>query len=146
MAETIFAVGNVVILPFWGLMILAPGWEWTRRIMRSPWVAAPPAGLYLLMFGTLVLGVGGGEPLDFAAFGSAAGVASLLGNPAGATAGWMHYLAFDLFVGRWAYLDSRERGLSPWLMGPILFAILMAGPVGFLVYLIVSRQKPAPAG
>lgn len=141
MVETIFAVGNVVILPFWGLMILAPGWEWTRRIMRSPWVTASPAVLYMLMFGALALGLGGGEPLDFAAFGSAAGVASLLGSPAGATVGWMHFLTFDLFVGRWAYLDSRERGLSPWLMGPILFAILMAGPAGFLVYLGVTASR-----
>jgi hypothetical protein len=143
MSETIFALGNVVILPFWGLMIFAPGWAWTKRVMASPWVAAPPAALYLLTFGALVLGAGGGQPLDFAAFTSAAGVASLLGRPAGATVAWMHFLTFDLFVGRWTYLDSRERGLSPWLMGPVLFATLMAGPVGFLLYLVISRLPGA---
>jgi hypothetical protein len=68
-------------------------------------------------------------------------VASLLGNPAGATVGWMHFVTFDLLVGRWAFLDSRERGLSPWLMGPVLFVILMAGPAGFLIYLVVSRLQ-----
>jgi len=141
MTETIFALGNFVVLPFWLLMIFAPGWAWTRRIIASPWIAAPPAILYLLMFGMLAQGAAGGPPLDLAVFGSASGVASLLSNPAGATVGWMHFLTFDLFVGRWAYLDSRERGLSPWLMGPVLFAILIAGPLGFLIYLGVSRWR-----
>jgi hypothetical protein len=63
------------------------------------------------------------------------GIASLLGTPAGAAAGWVHFLAFDLFVGRWAYLDSRERGISAWLVSPVLFFILMAGPLGLLLYL-----------
>ena len=49
--------------------------------------------------------------------------------------GWIHFLAFDLFVGRWAYLDSRERGLSAWLVSPILVFIFMAGPLGLLMYL-----------
>ena len=46
------------------------------------------------------------------------GIASLLSTPAGATVAWVHFLAFDLFVGRWAYLDSRERGISAWLVSP----------------------------
>lgn len=146
MAETIFALGNLVVLPFWALMILAPGWAGTRRLLASPWIAAPPAVLYLLMFGSIVLGQAG-PPFDLAAFGSAAGMAALLSSPEGAAAGWMHFLAFDLFVGRWAYLDSQARGLSPWLMGPVLFAVLMAGPLGLLLYLLLrgrAPSKPAP--
>ena len=49
----------------------------------------------------------------------------------------MHFLAFDLFVGRWAYLDSRQRGITAWLVSPILLLILMVGPLGLLLYLIV---------
>ena len=69
---------------------------------------------------------------------SLAGIASLLGTPAGATTGWVHFLAFDLFVGRWAYLDSRARGISAWQVSPALFFILMAGPLGLLLYLVVA--------
>ena len=46
------------------------------------------------------------------------GVAALLGTPVGAAAGWAHFIAFDLFVGRWMYLDARERGLHPLADGP----------------------------
>ena len=71
----------------------------------------------------------------------------LLGSPAGATVGWIHFLAFDLFVGRWAYLDSLERNIHPLVMAPILFLILMFGPLGFLFYLaaraIAARLNPS---
>ena len=36
-------------------------------------------------------------------------------SPAGVAVGWIHFLAFDLFVGRWEYLDSREKSISAWL-------------------------------
>jgi hypothetical protein len=52
-----------------------------------------------------------------------------------ATLAWAHFLAFDLFVGRWIYLDSRERGSSAGLVAPALLLTLMLGPIGFLLYL-----------
>jgi hypothetical protein len=76
------------------------------------------------------------------------GIAALLGSPAGATVAWVHFLAFDLFVGRWIYLDSQDRQISAWLMAPVLFLTLMLGPAGFLLYLIVRSivaVSPAPA-
>jgi len=67
------------------------------------------------------------------------GMAALLGSEIGATIGWVHFLAFDLFVGRWIYLDSREKNISAWLMAPILFFTLMLGPLGFLSYLLLRE-------
>src|SRR6266705_1226895 len=64
-------------------------------------------------------------------------VAALLGSPAGAAIAWVHFLAFDLLIGRWMYLDSREREISACLMAPMLFATLMLGPIGLLLYLTV---------
>src|SRR5262249_9492711 len=65
------------------------------------------------------------------------GIAALLGSPEGATIAWVHFLAFDLFIGRWIYLDSRERQFRALLMAAILFFTLMLGPLGFFTYLIV---------
>jgi hypothetical protein len=62
--------------------------------------------------------------------------------PVGATIAWVHFLAFDLFVARWIYLDSRERQVSPWLLAPLLFLTLMLGPAGFLLYLAVRSVSP----
>ena len=139
--ETIFQVANLLVMPFWLLMILAPHWRWTRRIVGSLWIVVPNALLYALLVLPNALGI-----VDDIANPSLAGIAVLLGTPEGATIGWIHFLAFDLFVGRWAYLDSRTHGLSAWIASPILFLILMFGPLGLLLYLGARRlgRNPVP--
>lgn len=132
--ETIFTLSNLFVLPFWALMIFLPHWRWTQRIMRTLWPVVVLAVVYAGLLLTQISGVAGSllNP-------TLAGIASLLGTPAGAAVGWVHFLAFDLFVGRWAYLDSRERGISAWLVSPTLFFVFMAGPLGLLLYLTVRR-------
>lgn len=128
--ENLFSLSNLLVLPFWALMIFAPHWRWTKRLIASPLIAVPPAVIYA----ALVLPQIGGL------FGALANpelsaIATLLGTPEGATIGWVHFLTFDLFVGRWAYLESREKNFTAWLVSPTLFMVLMLGPLGFLLYL-----------
>jgi ABA DEFICIENT 4-like len=135
----LFRLSNMLVLPFWALMILLPRWRWTWRIMRSPFVSAAPA----LLYAALVLPrLGAIWPAISRP--TLPGIATLLGSPEGATIAWVHFLAFDLFVGRWIYLDSQERRLSPLLTAPVLFLTLMLGPLGFLIYLVlraVARSR-----
>jgi hypothetical protein len=138
--DTIFALSNLLVMPFWLLMLLVPQWSWTKRLMASLW----PVVLVALLYAGLLLSQI--EPmLATLANPTLSGIAAGLGQPAGATVAWAHLLAFDLFVGRWAYLDSRENDISAWIASPLLFFILMAGPLGFLVYLggrtAVLRRK-----
>jgi hypothetical protein len=128
--ERLFSLSSSFALPFWALMIVLPHWRVTKWIIGSPFIAVVPATIYAL----LVL------PDAAAIYAtvsnpSLAGIAALLGSPVGATIGWAHFLAFDLLIGRWAYLDSRERKISALLMAPILYLTLMLGPIGFLLYL-----------
>jgi Domain of unknown function (DUF4281) len=136
-SATIFLLSNVVVMPFWLLMIVLPRWQWTQRIVASPLIAAPPALLYALMvlpqLATLFPAVS--NP-DLAA------LATMLGTPAGTAIAWAHFVAFDLLVGRWAYLDSRERNVHPLVMAPVLFFILMLGPIGYLAYLVARSLSP----
>ena len=128
----LFRLSNLLVLPFWALMVLLPRWRWTERMMRSPFVSAAPA----LLYAALVLPrLGAIWPAI--ARPTLPGIATLLGSPGGVTIGWVHFLAFDLFVGRWIYLDSQERRLSPLLTAPVLFLTLMLGPLGFLIYLVL---------
>ncbi len=135
--DSLFRFSNLLVMPFWALMILLPRWRWTARLLRSPLVIAAPASLYAaLVFPRLA------EIWPAVSQPTLNGIAALLGTPAGATIAWVHFLAFDLFMGRWIYLDSRERGVNPWLMAPVLFLTLMLGPVGFLSYRMVrSRER-----
>ena len=137
----IFSLSGLLVLPFWLLMIALPHWRWTRRLLGSPLVVAAPAILYALLvlpqIGTIFPAVANPALPE---------IAALLGAPTGATIAWVHFLAFDLFVGRWVYLDSREGGISGWIMAPVLFLILMLGPAGFLLYLgvrVVRRARQA---
>lgn len=137
--ETLFSLSSLTAIPFWLLMIFAPRWTWTRRVIGSPFVILPAAILYTIV----VL------PNAINAFPTLANptletVQTLLGSSAGATIAWVHFLAFDLFVGRWAYLDSLERDIHPLVMAPILFLTLMFGPAGFVLYLIARAFSANP--
>lgn len=130
--DKVFGLSGLLVMPFWFLMIFLPRAQWTRRIMESPLVIVAPALLYTALVLPVI-----GEVLPIVNQPSLAAVAPLLGSPAGATIGWVHFLTFDLFVGRWVYLDSRDRDISPWLMAPVLYLTLMLGPMGFSLYLAV---------
>ncbi|GCE22370.1 ABA4-like family protein [Dictyobacter kobayashii] len=133
---TLFSLCSFLALPFWALMIVLPHWKWTRRIIQSPLIVAPLALLYIILVLPHV-----GEIFLTVASPTLAGIASLLSSPLGATIAWVHFLAFDLFAGRWAYLESQERHISAWLMAPILFFTLMLGPLGLLLFLGVRALK-----
>ena len=127
---TIFSLSSLLVMPFWFLMAFLPRWRWTQRIINSPLVAVPAAILYVVLILPQVSSI-----LTGLMNPSLSGVMTLLATPAGATAAWVHFLAFDLFVGRWVYLDSQQKNISPWIMAPTLFLVLMIGPAGYLAYL-----------
>jgi chromate transport protein ChrA len=70
-------------------------------------------------------------------FNSLAGVKGLFSVDELLLAGWIHYLAFDLFVGSWEVRDAQRHGIRHWWVLPCLFLTLMFGPFGLLVYWIL---------
>ncbi len=125
-------------MPFWFLMIFLPRWKVTKTIIASPYIIVPAALLYAVL---IVPNIGGTFMLLLNP--NLEGISKLLGSSLGATIGWVHFLAFDLFVGRYAYLESQKRNFNPILMGLVLFSILMYGPLGALVFLLVrALSKP----
>jgi hypothetical protein len=138
--DTIFSLSGLTVLPFWLLIVLAPWWSGTRRIVASPLIAALPAALYAALVLPRI-----GEVLPVVASPSLATVAALLATPAGATIAWAHFLAFDLLAGRWIFLDAHSRGVPAWVVSPLLALTLLLGPLGFLAYL-GARALPRRAG
>jgi len=141
MMATVFDASFLLVAPFWLLMIALPGWGVTRRVIASPWIAAPAAALYLALVLPGLPGV-----LGAVSSPSLEAIAPLLGTPEGATVAWVHFLAFDLFVGRWVYLDARARGITPWLTSPLLFLTLMLGPAGLLGHLLARGRYRGAGG
>ena len=129
--ETLFQIANLLPLPIWALWILAPRSAPSRALAGALWPWQALAALYLACL-IAALGGSGGSP----DFGSLGGVMALFANPWGALTGWVHYLCFDPFVGRWIMNDAPQGGYR---LAPVLFLTLMFGPVGLLLYTVGRR-------
>ncbi len=138
-AETIFSIANLVALVGWLLLIFAPRWKWTQKIVVSGAVSLLLSVAYLVL---IVLFFGKAE----GGFGSLADVMKLFSNPYAALADWIHYLAFDLFVGSWEVKDAGKRGISHWFVLPCLVLTFLLGPIGFLLYGILRLVVPNKKG
>lgn len=93
--------------------------------------------LPLIVTGTVDPGLAAGTPPQSANFTTIEGVRAIFASDGGVVVGWTHYLAFDLFAGLWIARDADRKGVSRWIQLPILFATLMAGPIGLLIWLVV---------
>ena len=134
--ETIFSVCSGLAILGWLGLALAPKLDLTRRLYPS--VVAP---LMLgLVYAYLMISFQGEAPPE-GGFGTLEEVKALFSIDALLLAGWIHYLAFDLFVGAWILRDSQDHKINHFLILPCLFFTLMAGPVGLLLYLALRFLK-----
>jgi hypothetical protein len=127
--EKLFSLCGAAILPCWLLLVFLPRWSWTQRITTF---VAPLllAALYAWLLLTGPKAPGGG-------FNSLQQVAALFSVPAALLAGWIHYLAFDLFIGSWEVRDSQRLKISHWLVVPCLVLTFLFGPIGLALYLLL---------
>lgn len=137
-AETVFSIANFLALAGWILLVFAPRWKGTRVVVLS---AAIPLLLSIAYLILIVLFFGKSE----GGFGSLADVMKLFTNQWATLAGWIHYLAFDLFVGSWEVRDAQSRGISHWFVIPCLILTFLLGPIGFLLYQILRLVVPNKA-
>jgi hypothetical protein len=70
-------------------------------------------------------------------FGSLPEVMQLFTHPQVALAGWLHYLAFDLFLGAWEVRTARAEGIPHWAVVPCLILTFLFGPAGLLAFAIL---------
>jgi hypothetical protein len=135
---SLFSIANTVALVGWLLLVLAPGWVVTRRLVHSGLL---PLGLAVTYAGLLIVHYVGPQG-HLGGFSSLAEVALLFQDPWALLAGWVHYLCFDLAVGAWAARDARRRGLPHALLIPCLLFTFLIGPVGLLLYSLARRFYP----
>ncbi len=141
MEDLVFRLANFAVLPFWAAMILAPRWSGTQWLVAQWWMIVVLCVYY--MISVVVATLAAGELVVAALSNPTLGsVGALLERPEVTAAAWSHYLAFDLFVGRWMFLREPRRGY--WL-SPILLATLMLGPSGLFFYLLLRGGEVAPA-
>jgi hypothetical protein len=127
-----FRAGNLLALAGWiALALSPPSRRWTPRVWQlTGWVL--PLGLAVAYVALIVAHWGPGG------FGSLAEVRQLFERPGLLAAGWLHYLAFDLFVGTWIARDAAQRAVPHLAVLPCLALTFMFGPAGLLAYAATS--------
>ena len=125
-AEIAFRLLNLLVLPWWGVWLVAPRSRWAERMAAHTAVFLLLCSVYAVLLAVALAG-GGGGGLGFDA------LRATLSTPTGFLAGWTHYLAFDLFVGAWLVREARRLDLEP---RPYLVFVLLAGPLGLGAFLL----------
>ena len=146
--DLVFTIANYYALLMWLILAFAPR---SDIVMKGLFFGG--SGLLALTYAVIIIplmtgmidGGGSGGTPDFS---SLAGVKALLSSDGGATIGWIHYLSFDLFVGIWVARNADSHNIPRWVQFPILFFVLMLGPLGLTLYLLLRffwRNKVADA-
>ena len=136
--DVLFWFSSLYILPFWLMMWFAPAHERTAALLRNEWVyLAPLAAAYTLavlpnLLNILVL-LGSDMPTPEI-------VVSLFDDREVILIGWLHYLAFDLFVGRWTWQRLMATNQPLYVSFPVLLLSMMVAPLGALLGLVVTRD------
>ena len=73
-------------------------------------------------------------------FTSLAGITALFAAPGKLLGGWVHFLAFDLLVGRWIADDGLAARLPRWILVPCLVPAPFYGPAGLLLHLALRTS------
>ncbi len=128
-ANLLFYVCTSVAIFCWLFLIFSPRFLFTQFLMRSHLLTLILAGIYLLLiilYGRKVTGN----------FYSLEGVLTLFQDPYILLAGWIHYLAFDFWIGCWEVEKAQKEGISHLLLIPVLILTFLYGPIGLITFFI----------
>jgi hypothetical protein len=129
--EQLFSSASTLAMLGWFILVFLPrGWKWLNPIasMLIPLILSV---LYSFLIARYFFSAEGG-------FDTLANVQQLFTYPAVALAGWVHYLAFDLFVGGVIAKQADDIGLSRLIQAPILLLTFMFGPFGYLLFMLIK--------
>lgn len=133
MLESIFSACSALALLGWVVLVVLPRQRHARLVAG----VGIPLVIAVVYTGLIALYFGGSE----GGFGSLADVARLFENPALLLAGWVHYLAFDLFIGGWETRDAQQHGVPHLIVVPCLLLTFMLGPIGLLTYFAIRTWR-----
>ena len=132
--DLVFKICNGTALIGWLLLIIVPNWKGTKLLVRSgilPIFFTIAYSIIIILF----FGNSGGD------FNSLQGVMQLFTSPWSVTAGWIHYLAFDLFIGTWELSNGQKHSMPHIMIIPCLIVTLFFGPIGLLLFYLLRANK-----
>jgi hypothetical protein len=130
--DTIFQIASTTALAGWVVLLISPFIpklaDRISGLIIPALLSIAYTGLILAFFGSTE---GGFDTLD--------NVMKLFTVREAVLAGWIHYLAFDLFIGAWEVRTGRADGMPFLLVLPCLPLTFMFGPAGLLLFIILRN-------
>lgn len=116
-----------------GWIVLVAGFQKGWGVRAARWVAIGLAMSYVVVLGLHFGEADGG-------FGTLPEVMALFTNRWVALGGWVHYLAFDLFIGAWIVETGQREELAWWRVLPALPVTFLFGPAGLLLFSVLRGK------
>ncbi|WP_161957076.1 ABA4-like family protein [Aestuariivirga litoralis] len=138
MPETVFSLAGYLAMGGWLALVL--GIVLDKPLLRDRiaglWIPLILASAYSVAIAVFWWDAEG-------SFDSLAGVQQLFTWPWVALAGWVHYLAYDLFIGALMSRRIMEAKINRLVLVPILPLAFMFGPIGFVMAqaLLLTRRE-----
>lgn len=136
--DTVFGAASSLAMLGWAALVLSPArarWAGSARLFAGRVVPLLLAVAYVVLFARNGMADGG--------YGSLAEVRRLFAVPELLAAGWLHYLAFDLFVGAWIAERGGSLGVPHLVLLPLLALTFLFGPAGLLAFVVLRGLVPA---
>ena len=131
--ETVFSFSTFIAMSGWILLVAVPV-DPRAKLLTGIIIPLTLSVIYLVFIFLHFADAPGG-------FGSLADVRTLFGKDELLLAGWVHYLAFDLFIGAWESRDSQRLQIPRLVMIPCYVMTFMLGPIGLLFYFAIRTAK-----
>jgi len=132
--DTLFQIANTLALAGWLVLLASPFIpkiaDWISGLTIPLLLAIAYTGLVMAYFGQ---SEGGFDTLE--------NVMKLFTTREVVLAGWIHYLAFDLFVGAWEVRTGRAEAIPFLLVVPCLVLTFLLGPAGFLAFIAIRAGR-----
>lgn len=138
--DTLFSLSGMLAMAGWAALLGSRFFPVLAQ--RIAGVAVPL--LLSVAYAGLVLAFWGGAE---GGFDSLANVMRLFASREIALAGWIHYLAFDLFVGAWIVRTAQHERVAFLAVLPCLALTFLFGPIGYLAFSalrLARRAMPRP--
>ena len=132
--DTLYSLVNTLALVAWIALSVAP---YNARVQK--WVLGGIVVFLAGLYATLFIGSFDGAMMNELA--TLDGLMGLFTNKQAVVLGWTHYLAFDLVAGIYIVRNAQTHEISSRAILPFLWFTFMAGPLGWLLYVIFRVLK-----
>tara|TARA_B110000438_G_C15756474_1_gene625349 strand:+ start:22 stop:495 length:474 start_codon:yes stop_codon:yes gene_type:complete len=134
--ENIYMGANIVLIPFWLLLIIAPNSNFTQFFINSIILPLLISSAYIFVVRQMLL-------LDESIFDifnlylSLDSLYSVFATESFLLIFWLHFLSINLFLGSWISRDAIKYNISRGIVFIPLVLIYFAGPIGLVLYWII---------